>query len=52
MTTEKSKVLVIGAGLGGVTLCLLLERAGVRYELFERAAQVKPLGTVKCFICA
>ncbi|KAG0338065.1 hypothetical protein BG000_004611 [Podila horticola] len=45
MTTEKSKVLVIGAGLGGVTLCLLLERAGVRYELFERAAQVKPLGS-------
>ncbi|KAG0032018.1 hypothetical protein BGZ81_000110 [Podila clonocystis] len=45
MTTEKPKVLVIGAGLGGVTLCLLLEKAGVQYELFERAAQVKPLGS-------
>lgn len=47
MTTEKPKVLVIGAGLGGVTLCLLLEKAGVNYELFERAAQVKPLGNLK-----
>ncbi|KAF9379890.1 hypothetical protein CPC16_010549 [Podila verticillata] len=45
MTTEKPKVLVIGAGLGGVTLCLLLEKAGVNYELFERAAEVKPLGS-------
>ncbi|KAG0037390.1 hypothetical protein BGZ82_002632 [Podila clonocystis] len=45
MTSEKPKVLVIGAGLGGVTLCLLLEKAGVRYELLERAAQVKPLGS-------
>ncbi|KAG0087223.1 hypothetical protein BGZ93_008070 [Podila epicladia] len=45
MIIEKPKVLVIGAGLGGVTLCLLLEKAGVNYELFERAAQVKPLGS-------
>lgn len=38
------KVLIVGAGLGGVTLAILLEKAGVPYEVFERAAAVKPLG--------
>ncbi|KAF9282291.1 hypothetical protein BGZ68_006077 [Mortierella alpina] len=39
------KVLIVGAGLGGVTLAILLEKAGVPYEVFERAAAVKPLGS-------
>ncbi|KAF9966689.1 hypothetical protein BGZ70_001588 [Mortierella alpina] len=39
------KVLIVGAGLGGVTLAILLEKAGVPYEVFERAATVKPLGS-------
>lgn len=38
--------MIVGAGLGGVTLALLLERANVPYALFERAAQVKPLGKI------
>ncbi|KAF9316722.1 hypothetical protein BG003_001633 [Podila horticola] len=41
---EKPKVLIVGAGLGGITLGILLERAGIPYEIFERAAEVKPLG--------
>ncbi|KAF9410339.1 hypothetical protein BGZ94_001677 [Podila epigama] len=45
MSISKPKVLVVGAGLGGVTLCLLLEKAGIPYELYERAAKVKPLGS-------
>ncbi|KAG9323778.1 hypothetical protein KVV02_000831 [Mortierella alpina] len=39
------KVLIVGAGLGGVTLAILLEKAGVPYEVFERATTVKPLGS-------
>ncbi|KAF9277909.1 hypothetical protein BGZ68_008911 [Mortierella alpina] len=42
---KRPRVLIVGAGLGGLTLGLLLERAGVPYEIFERAAVVKPLGS-------
>ncbi|KAG0346663.1 hypothetical protein BG005_000616 [Podila minutissima] len=42
---NRPRVMIVGAGLGGVTLALLLERANVPYALFERAAQVKPLGS-------
>ncbi|KAF9971751.1 hypothetical protein BGZ73_005222 [Actinomortierella ambigua] len=38
-------VLIVGAGLGGCMLGALLERAGVSYTIFERAKQVKPLGS-------
>ncbi|KAG0303153.1 hypothetical protein BGZ98_006955 [Dissophora globulifera] len=38
------KVLIVGAGLGGITLALLLERINIEYEIFERAPVVKPLG--------
>lgn len=41
---NKPRVMIVGAGLGGVTLALLLERANVPYALFERASTVKPLG--------
>ncbi|KFH72183.1 hypothetical protein MVEG_02474 [Podila verticillata NRRL 6337] len=37
-------VLIAGAGIGGLTAALLLERAGINYFVFERAAIVKPLG--------
>ncbi|KAG0313603.1 hypothetical protein BGZ99_008716 [Dissophora globulifera] len=40
------KVLIVGAGIGGLFLGILLERAGIEYEIFERAAQIKPLGSV------
>ncbi|KAI8359718.1 hypothetical protein B0O80DRAFT_495220 [Mortierella sp. GBAus27b] len=38
------KVLIIGAGLGGMTLALLLDRIDIEYEIYERAKGVKPLG--------
>lgn len=44
MTQEKPTVLIVGAGLGGVTLGLILEAAGVPYAIFEKATSVKPLG--------
>ncbi|KAF8940698.1 hypothetical protein BGZ58_005234 [Dissophora ornata] len=37
-------VLIVGAGIGGLTLALLLEKIGIEYEIFERAPMVKPLG--------
>ncbi|KAF9387190.1 hypothetical protein CPB97_002862 [Podila verticillata] len=39
----KPKVLIVGAGIGGLFLGNLLQLAGVRYEIFERAPEVKPL---------
>ena len=37
-------MLIVGAGVGGITLAILLEKAGVPYDVYERAAEVKPLG--------
>ncbi|KAG0203200.1 hypothetical protein BGX28_004433 [Mortierella sp. GBA30] len=42
---SKPRVLIVGAGLGGLTLALLLDRIDVGYEIFERAKEVKPLGS-------
>ncbi|KAF9982804.1 hypothetical protein BGZ75_005711 [Mortierella antarctica] len=41
---KRPKVLIVGAGVGGITLAILLETAGVPYDVYERAAEVKPLG--------
>ncbi|KAI9236559.1 MAG: hypothetical protein BYD32DRAFT_462383 [Podila humilis] len=38
-------------GLGGNTLALLLEHAGVDFEIFERAAMIKPLGSAISLGC-
>lgn len=38
-------VLIVGAGLAGLYLSILLEHANISYQMFERAAKVKPLGT-------
>ncbi|KAG0352944.1 hypothetical protein BG005_007693 [Podila minutissima] len=43
--TKKPKVIIVGAGLGGITLGILLEKAGVDFEIYERATEVKPLGS-------
>lgn len=49
MTSSEEKhapptVLIVGAGLGGVMLGALLEKANIPYTIFERAPNVKPLG--------
>lgn len=39
-------VMIVGAGLAGLLLAILLDKAGIPYEIFERAASVKPLGMI------
>lgn len=43
---SKPTVLIVGAGLGGVMLGALLEKADIPYLIVERAITVKPLGNV------
>ncbi|KAF9358717.1 hypothetical protein BGX26_001056 [Mortierella sp. AD094] len=38
-------VIIVGEGLGGLSLGALFERINVPYHIFERAAEVRPLGS-------
>ncbi|KAF9201537.1 hypothetical protein BGZ49_008232 [Haplosporangium sp. Z 27] len=39
------QVVIIGAGLGGLMLGAVLETANIKYHIFERATEVRPLGS-------
>jgi 2-polyprenyl-6-methoxyphenol hydroxylase-like FAD-dependent oxidoreductase len=41
---QRPTVLIVGAGLGGVMLGALLEKANVPYTILERASTVRSLG--------
>ncbi|KAF9347981.1 hypothetical protein BGX26_000561 [Mortierella sp. AD094] len=43
------EVLIVGAGIGGLTLAILLEQINIPYQIFERASEVKPLGSSMVF---
>ncbi|KAF9537001.1 hypothetical protein EC957_009053 [Mortierella hygrophila] len=51
MYAKRPKVLIVGAGLAGLTLGMLLHKAGIPFEIYERAAKVKPLGSAMYFNC-
>ncbi|KAG0035784.1 hypothetical protein BGZ82_005122, partial [Podila clonocystis] len=42
---NRPKVLIVGAGIGGLMLGALLHKGGVDFEIFERAPVIKPLGS-------
>ncbi|KAF9347776.1 hypothetical protein BGX26_000759 [Mortierella sp. AD094] len=44
--TNPPRVMIVGAGIAGVFLAILLDRAGIPYEIYERASTVKQLGAV------
>jgi 2-polyprenyl-6-methoxyphenol hydroxylase-like FAD-dependent oxidoreductase len=41
---ETLEVLIVGAGIGGLTLGLRLHQAGISCRIFEAAPEIKPLG--------
>lgn len=45
------QVMIVGAGLGGVMLAILLERLNIPYMVFERSAEVRPLGKARNRAC-
>ncbi|KAG0285167.1 hypothetical protein BGZ96_010525 [Linnemannia gamsii] len=49
MYAKRPKVVIVGAGLAGITLGMLLHKAGIPFEIYERAAEVKPLGSAMYF---
>lgn len=44
MTDNKPEILVIGGGIGGLTLALSLHARGIPCKVFEAASEFKPLG--------
>ncbi|KAF9139272.1 hypothetical protein BG015_002114 [Linnemannia schmuckeri] len=42
--TNRPKVLIVAAGLGGLALGMILQKTDTPYEIFERAPHIKPLG--------
>ncbi|KAF9916972.1 hypothetical protein FBU30_001065 [Linnemannia zychae] len=44
MYAKRPKVIIVGAGLGGLALGMILQKSDTPYEIIERAPVVKPLG--------
>lgn len=40
------KVMIVGAGIAGLLLGILLDKAGVPFHIYERSATIKPLGAL------
>ena len=38
------QVVIVGGGIGGLTLALALEKAGIRSRVFESSSEIKPVG--------
>ncbi|KAF9154673.1 hypothetical protein BG015_000275 [Linnemannia schmuckeri] len=46
VTDAPPRVLIAGAGLAGLFLGVLLEKAGIPYDIFERSSEIKPIGAI------
>jgi len=46
-STLSSKVLIVGAGIGGLFLAILLDKAGIPYEIYERSPESHAVGKNK-----
>ncbi|KAK3833278.1 MAG: hypothetical protein J3R72DRAFT_515034 [Linnemannia gamsii] len=46
MYAKRPKVLIVGAGLGGLTLGAILQKSDTPYEIFERTSEIMPLGSI------
>ncbi|KAF8982739.1 hypothetical protein BGZ46_000720, partial [Entomortierella lignicola] len=40
-STTRPKIMIVGAGLGGLTLAILLEKAGMDYRIYEKSTALK-----------
>ncbi|KAF9285413.1 hypothetical protein BGZ74_001497 [Mortierella antarctica] len=47
--SDIKKVLIVGAGMSGLMLGILLTHAGINFDLYERSAVVKPIGSTMAF---
>lgn len=45
----RSKVIIAGAGLAGLTLGILLQKANIPFHVFEKSREFKPLGNTSLF---
>ncbi|KAF9922479.1 hypothetical protein FBU30_007368 [Linnemannia zychae] len=52
MHAKRPKVLIVGAGIAGLTLGMLLNKTDIPFEIYERAPEVKPLGSAMYFNAA
>ncbi|KAG0375840.1 hypothetical protein BGX24_008599 [Mortierella sp. AD032] len=46
MYAKRPKVLIVGGGIGGLTLGAILQKSDTPFEIFERTPEVKPLGSI------
>ncbi|MBV7317439.1 FAD-dependent monooxygenase [Shewanella sp. NIFS-20-20] len=37
-------IAIVGAGIGGLTTALFLEKLGITVHIFEQASEIKPVG--------
>ncbi|KAG0342055.1 hypothetical protein BG000_007093 [Podila horticola] len=47
--SDRPKVLIVGAGLAGLTLGMILQKSDIPYEIFESAPAIRPVGAAMVF---